>query len=700
MVKKNLVIFIVLIFTALQSFSQKSDALNWKFSAENKADGKCVLVFETPIKSGFHLYSPYNPEGASKPLEIKISNTQNYASVGAIKEPVKPTEKYEEIFDVTEKFFEGNAKFTIEITPKNAVKQVVTGRISGQVCNDQYMCSMFDEEFSIEIDPQQPEGEKKKPILNTSPSPNTKTEEPVKADTSQKLDTVVASNNDVDTLQTSETQLEPETTADISSQPVEPQNNGDGLWSIFIIAFLAGLAAIFTPCVFPMIPMTVSFFLKKHSKRDAIIYGVSIIALYTVPVALLIVIANIAGGVDFTAGVFNALSTHWLPNILFFIVFMIFALSFFGMFEITMPSGIINRAENRGNKGEMFGSFFLAIVLVLVSFSCTGPIVGSVLVESASGGNAVKPIVAMFGFSLAFAMPFTLFAFFPGWMKNLPKSGGWLNTVKVVLGFVEFALGFKFLSVADQTYHWHILDREVYLAIWIATSILLGLYLLGKIKLPNDSDVPFIKVPRLILALIAFAFAIYMLPGMWGAPLKALSGYIPPLTTQDFVMGQGNVNQVVAQSTLCEKPLYGEHLRLPHGIDAYFEYNQAVECAKKQNKPLLIVFTGHGCVNCRKMEEYVWSDSQVLATMKEKFVIAALYTDDRTEDISGNSTIGKVNTELQISKYQINAQPYYVILDASQPEKPLIAPQGYNPDPQSFVQYLQNGLNAYLNNAK
>lgn len=693
MAKKFVVICIVLIVTALQGFAQKSDALNWKFSAQDK-EGKSVLVFETTIKPGFHLYSPYNPEGASKPLEIKFSDPQNYASVSKINEAVKPVEKYEEIFDVTEKFFEGNAKFTIEVTPKSVVKQVVTGYISGQVCNEEYMCSMFDEEFTIEINPQLPEAEKKKPILNDSPSQNTE------KDNISEPEIVDSDTVSVDTAKVENAQLS-DTLAVAVAQGSDPLPSDDsGLWSIFIIAFLAGLAAIFTPCVFPMIPMTVSYFLKKENKFDAIIYGVSIIALYTVPVALLIIISNVAGGGEFTAGIFNALSTHWLPNILFFIVFMIFALSFFGMFEITMPSGIINRAENRGNKGGLFGAFFLAFVLVLVSFSCTGPIVGSVLVESASGGNAVKPIVAMFGFSLAFAMPFTLFAFFPGWMKNLPKSGGWLNTVKVVLGFVEFALGFKFLSVADQTYHWHILDREVYLAIWIATSILLGLYLLGKIKLPNDSDIPFVKVPRLILALIAFAFAIYMLPGMWGAPLKALSGYIPPLTTQDFVMGQGNVNQAFAQSTLCEKPLYGEHLRLPHGIDAYFEYNQAVECAKKQGKPLMLVFTGHGCVNCRKMEEYVWSDSQVLATMKEKFVIAALYTDDRTEDISGSSTIGKVNTELQISKYQINAQPYYVMLDASQPEKPLIAPQGYNPDPQSFVQYLQNGLNAYLNNAK
>ncbi|MCQ2975189.1 MAG: thioredoxin family protein [Bacteroidales bacterium] len=478
-----------------------------------------------------------------------------------------------------------------------------------------------------------------------------------------------------------------------------PKNNSqENLFGIFIIAFLAGLAAIFTPCVFPMIPMTVSFFLKgdkKQGKFNAIVYGLSIIALYTIPIALLIIISNIAGGQEFTAGIFNALSTHWLPNILFFIIFMLFALSFLGMFEITLPSGIINRAENRGNKGDLIGIFFLAFVLVLVSFSCTGPIVGSVLVESTNGGNAIKPIIAMLGFSIAFAMPFTLFAFFPEIMKKMPKSGGWLNTVKVVLGFIELALGLKFLSVADQTYHWHLLDREPYLAIWIAISIMLGLYLIGKIKLPNDDDLEFIKVPRLILAIISFAFAIYLIPGMFGAPLKALSGYIPPITTQDFVISEGGINTQNTISKLCEKPLYSESLKLPHNLEGYFEYNQAINCAKIQNKPLLLIFTGHGCVNCRKMEEIVWKDSKVKSIMQNDYILCALYTDDRSEDISGKTTIGKINTELQISKYQINAQPYYVILDAKNPENPLLNPQGYNPDIENFINYLEEGIKNY-----
>jgi thiol:disulfide interchange protein DsbD len=468
------------------------------------------------------------------------------------------------------------------------------------------------------------------------------------------------------------------------------------MWWVFAIAFLAGLAAIFTPCVFPMIPMTVTFFLKDKSgkgKMNALIYGLSIVLLYTLPVAILIIISNMIGGATFTAGIFNALSTHWLPNIIFFVIFMVFALSFLGMFEIVLPSSIINRAEQRGDKGGLIGVFFLAFVLVLVSFSCTGPIVGSVLVESASGGSSyIKPIVAILGFSIAFAMPFTLFAFFPEWLKQLPKSGGWLNTVKVVLGFVELALGLKFLSVADQTYHWHILDRETYLAIWIAIGFLLTAYLLGKLKLPHDSDLPHIKVPRLLLAIITLSFTIYMIPGLWGAPLKALAGYIPPITTQDFVIDNNETAaapQSPTTSNLCKKPLYSDFLKLPHGIQAYFEYNEAADCARRQNKPLLLVFTGHGCVNCRKMEENVWTDPRVSQKMQNDFVLCALYTDDRTKSADGTHTIGEVNTEIQISKYNINAQPYYVIVDPNTGAM-LKTPMSYNPDVESVLQWMGN----------
>lgn len=439
--------------------------------------------------------------------------------------------------------------------------------------------------------------------------------------------------------------------------------------------------------------MTVSFFLKDKSGRgkfNAAMYGFSIIALYTLPVALLIIIGRVAGGENFTAGVFNALSTHWLPNIIFFVIFMAFALSFLGMFEIVMPSGIINKAEQRGDKGGLIGVFFMAFVLVLVSFSCTGPIVGTVLVESASGNNFLKPIVAILGFSIAFSLPFTLFAFFPQWMKKLPKSGGWLNTVKVVLGFVEIALGFKFLSVADQTYHWHILDRETYLSIWIAVGLLLTLYLLGKIKLPNDSEMPYLKVPRLILALITLSFTVYMIPGLFGAPLKALSGYIPPITSQDFVIGNNTTSaqsNETSESHLCKKPMYADLLKLPHGMQSYFEYNEALECAKKTGKPLLLIFTGHGCVNCRKMEENVWSDSRVKNTMQNDFIMCALFTDDRSLSSDNVNTIGDVNTELQIKRFNINAQPYYVVVDPTTEQ--VLRTQSYNPDADSFLSWLK-----------
>lgn len=440
-----------------------------------------------------------------------------------------------------------------------------------------------------------------------------------------------------------------------------------------------------------MIPMTVTYFLKDKSgkgKLHAFIYGLSIILLYTLPVAILIILSNLLGGENFTASIFNTMSTHWLPNVIFFIIFFVFALSFLGMFEIVMPSSLINRAEKRGDKGGLIGIFFLAFVLVLVSFSCTGPIVGSVLVESTAGNNFLKPITAMFGFSLAFAMPFTLFAFFPEIMKKLPKSGGWLNTVKVVLGFIELALGLKFLSVADQTYHWHILDRETYLAIWIAISIMLFLYLIGKLKLPNDSDLEHIKVPRILLAVVTLSFTVYLIPGMFGAPLKALAGYIPPITTQDFVM-TSNSQVTSTESTLCTTPKYSDKLALPFGIKAYFEYNEALECAKSQNKPVLLIFTGHGCVNCRKMEENVWSDASVQSVMKNDFVICALYTDDRTLSEDGQNTIGEINSDFQEAKFKINAQPYYVILDPKTPDVPLKQPMAYNPDIESFKEYLR-----------
>ena len=454
-----------------------------------------------------------------------------------------------------------------------------------------------------------------------------------------------------------------------------------------------------------MIPMTVTFFTGGNSSnaaaiREAIIYGLSIIAIYTVVGTLVSVI--------FGPAFANWLSTHWLPNLFFFAIFIFFALSFLGLFEITLPSSLVNKVDQQADKGGYYGIFFMAFTLVLVSFSCTGPIVGSVLVESA-GGQFVKPIVGMLGFSLAFAIPFALFAAFPQWLNNLPKSGGWLNSVKVVLGFLELALALKLLSVADQVYHWSLLAREDYLTLWIVIFALLGFYLLGKLRLPHDSKLETIPVPRLILAIATFSFVVYLIPGLFGAPLKALAGYLPPMHTHDFNMplliaqqqsASGGATLVSNEEVLCDEPKYSDLLHFPHGIQGYFDYDQALACAQAQNKPLFIDFTGHGCVNCREMEARVWSDPAVLQRLKEDFVVVALYVDEKTElpesawytsdyDSKVKKTIGKQNADLQIRRFNNNAQPYYVLLN-SQGEL-LAEPKAYDLSVTNFVDFLELG---------
>jgi len=481
------------------------------------------------------------------------------------------------------------------------------------------------------------------------------------------------------------------------------------LWDILTsetlrYAILWGLIALLTPCVFPMVPMTVSFFLKQNEKAPgrgrwlASIFGLSIVALYTLPIAIIILITYLAGGSAVTADIFNFLATHWIPNILFFVIFMVFAASFFGAFEITLPSSIVNSSDTKSNRGGIIGVFFVALTLVLVSFSCTGPIVGSVLIKSTQG-EFWEPIIAMLAFSIAFALPFTILAFAPSLMKKLPKSGGWLNSVKVVLGFIEVALGLKFLSVADQVYHWGILDREVYLAIWIVVFALLGFYLLGKIRFKHDTPLEYVSLPRLTLAIIDFAFVVYMIPGMFGAPLKALSGYLPPITTQDFVLNAQSAASAISQPQGTHK--YSDFLEMPYGIEAYYDYDEAREAAIAAGKPLFIDFTGHGCVNCREMESRVWSDPRVLALLKEKFVFCALFADDKAEvpqedwvttpDGKVLKTLGKINSHLALEKFNVNAQPYYAILNP-ETEQHLVPSRGYNLDVEEYLKFLQAAL--------
>ena len=490
----------------------------------------------------------------------------------------------------------------------------------------------------------------------------------------------------------------------VSVASAVPIADAGGLWSFGVLAFLSGLAALLTPCVFPMVPMTVSFFTGGQDSRGrgilkAVVYGLSIIVIYTL---IGVVVARLLGedGPNFMA-------THWLPNLLFFVVFVVFGLSFLGLFEITLPNGLVNKADAQADKGGWLGVFFMAFTLVLVSFSCTGPIVATVL-GLAARGQTLAPVVGMLGFSLAFALPFTLFAIFPSWLKSLPRSGGWLNTVKVVLGFVELMLALKFLSMVDLAYHWGVLTRDVYLVLWIVLSALLGLYLLGKFRLSHDSPLDHLSVGRLLLAVLAFSFMTYLVPGLFGAPLPLLAGYLPPQSRHDFSLAAGGPTPALtAANTLCETPRFADFLELPHGLQGYFDLQQAIRCAKQQHKPVFIDFTGHACVNCRKMEATVWSDPQVLTQLQNDYVVVALYVDDKAElpqnewytsarDHQQKTSVGKQNADLQVVRYGFNAQPYYVLLNPDDPlGQPLVAPIAYEPNVAQFAQFLQAGRRSY-----
>ena len=478
----------------------------------------------------------------------------------------------------------------------------------------------------------------------------------------------------------------------------EPEKKDDledkSLWALFILGMGAGLLALITPCVFPMIPMTVAFFTKQKDKAKgrklAVFYGFSIII---VALGLGLPLAAMFGPA-FT----NQLSTHWLPNILFFLIFIVFGASFLGMFEIVLPSSFVNKMDQQGDRGGYIGVFFIAFTLVLVSFSCTVPIVGSVAILAA-GGEFIRPFFAMLGFGFMFALPFTLFAFFPQWLSSLPKSGGWLNSVKVVLGIVEIALALKFLSQADVVYHWRILDRDVFIAIWISLAIMLGLYFLGKLKFSHDSDLPYVSVPRFTFGFLSFAFAFYLIPGMWGAPLRLLSGVLPPISTQDYVVLNGSSSSDEKENTA----RFSDVLELPHGLTGYFYYPDALAAAKETNKPIFVDFTGNACANCRKMEEYVWVKPEILKRLKDDFIIVSLYVDESSElpktdwikkaDGTVLKKLGDQNFELQVSKYKSAGQPYYYIIDAN--EKILSVYNGYDPDVTKFAAFLDEGKSKF-----
>ena len=660
---KKLIVVLSAIFLLISNLFAQETPVTWNFKTVKVNDSVAELQFLAAIQENWHLYSQSHNNGMEMPIEFSFTPANNYSRIGKVTEP-KPIVHYDPMFNDTSKFFVNSVTFKQKVKVLQNEPFAIKGRISGQACIDG-RCVALDKKFSFDI---------------------------------QGFDHAVA-NEVVEENITEEITESPTVQAVTNSNDSEQE---ESLWSFFIVAFLGGLVGLLMPCVFPMIPMTVSYFMKSGSKAKlhALIYGLSIVVIYV----FFGIILSLIFGPDFA----NILSTHWIPNILFAIIFIIFALSFFGYFEITLPSSWVNKSAKMENTGGIIGIFFMALTLVLVSFSCTLPIAGAVALNSV-GGSLVKPIIGMLGFSLGIAIPFTLFAFFPDLLKKMPKSGGWMNTLKVVLAFIELAFALKFINVPDQTYHWGILDREVYLALWIVLFSLMGIYLLGKIKFPLDDDMPVQKSPfRFMMAIITFAFVVYMIPGMFGAPLKAISGWLPPMTTQDF-----DINQIVRQESgaianntlqLDETVLYADKLDLPHGIQGYFDYDQALRVAKQLNKPVFIDFTGHGCVNCRNVENAVWIDPQVRKMFADEFVVVALYVDDKNiklpedqqikdEDGDPITTLGGKNMFIQNTIYKENSQPCYFIVDHD--GSVLAGPTYYEKNVDRYMDFLKSGIKAY-----
>ena len=684
---------------SVAAFSQAPDATaTWKVTSSDLGSGLYELTFTASIESGWHIYTTDNKYN---PTELELDSPAGYSPVGVLTQVTEPS-----TFQGDQVFFD-KAVFTQRIQLEGN-EATVKGELTWSGCNDQFCAAPEHFEFSIPLSTgSAAQAAPNHATLGATPPEDNLSSAPYAS-------------------RPSRVNVRGE---ELSSGEASGKESGS-LWALIIEAILWGFAMLLTPCVFPMVPMTISFFMKQsqspaEGRFKAFMYGLFIVLLYTVPISIIIGLTWLIGGNAVTADIFNWLATHWLPNIIFFIVFMVFAASFFGAFEIELPSSLANKSDAKAGKGGLGGIFFMALTLVLVSFSCTGPIVGTVLIKS-TAGEFWTPMVTMLAFSVAFALPFTILAMFPSLLKKM-KSGSWLNSVKVVLGFIEVALGFKFLSVADQTYHWGLLDREVYLAIWIVVFSLLGLYLLGKLRFKNDSPLEHISVTRLTLAIAVFSFVVYMIPGMWGAPLKALSGYLPPIETQDFIVWNyadspmavtSGDNLPYASHPIRANVRGGElspdgttssgfaekyNLRLPMGYNGYFTIEDGIAASKATGKPVFVDITGHGCVNCREMEQRVWSDPRVQGIMKNDYIMVFLYNDDKTklekEDwvttTEGKTLkdIGRVNSYIVRERFNVNAQPNYALLGSD--GELLVPVRGYNLSVEGFIDFLESGLEKF-----
>ncbi|MDR2026631.1 MAG: thioredoxin fold domain-containing protein [Prevotellaceae bacterium] len=636
------------------------ETVSWTFASEKTGDSEFELSFKAKISAGFYMYGLEKTEGPL-PLEFTFEPSGDYELIGEMIPDKKSKEKFDEAFEVNVKYYEGTVTFK-QKAKISAAKVNIKGIVSYQACSSE-QCIPGDSEFSFNLE-------------------GAVSESKTKPDS--KLDS------------------KPETRPAVKSAVAGKDSSLPGF---FILAFFMGLLGVLTPCVFPMIPMTVSFFMSGSGKRAVVatkglIFGLSITLIYTLIGLIVALTQNEAFA--------TVLSSHWIPNLLFFILFVAFALSFFGLFEITLPSGLANRADRQADKGGYLASFFLAVTLAVVSFSCTGPFVGTLLVQSARGGIALEPVLGMFGFGTGLSLPFIVFAFLPSLMKKLPKSGGWLNSVKVVFAFVIAGMSLKFLDIVDNYFTLNIITRDAVIAVWTVLAIFIGLYLLGKIKLPHDSDLKHVGIFRMLLAIASFSFAFYLLPGLFGAPLSAVSAFMPAQEKQVFSLISGNsapVPSVAAMNTdnLCGTPRYSDFLTLPKGISGYFDLKEGLACAKEKNRPVFLDFKGHNCGNCKKMEKGIFLDKRIIDILNEKFTVIGLYTDDKTElpeseHITASNgrilkTVGAVNLNYEAETYGLNAQPYFVITDAD--GKALTDGLGYETDADKFLQWLQTGLELF-----
>ena len=689
---KKLISSIMLALLALVAQAQILTPVKWKIKLDDKGGApEKEIVFTATADKGWHLYDMNLPEGGPVSTSFTFETLNGAELIGQPVPSVKPTTVYDEQFAMNLRWYPGTVSFIQKLKITDPTKFKVEGEVEFMACNDETCLPPDQIPFSFD---------KKSIHLDPALAANSSTTEVDKDDaTTVQPDTQVVAE-DASELNTPDPAAK-ETPATTSPKASDSLTDSPNLWSpvidqlksfgdstvsaadtswlfIFFAGFLGGLIALLTPCVWPMIPMTVSFFLKrtkdrKKAIRDAITYGLSIIVIYLV---MGLLITGIFG-----ASALNDLSTNAIFNILFFLLLVVFAVSFFGAFELVLPASWTSKLDSKADSTTgVLSIFFMSFTLVLVSFSCTGPIIGTLLVQAASMGTAVGPAIGMFGFALALSIPFSVFAIFPNMLQSMPKSGGWLNSVKVVLGFLELALALKFLSVADLAYGWRLLDREAFIVLWIVIVSLFGVYLLGKIKFSHDSEVKYVSVPRLFMAIISFAFAIYMVPGLWGAPLKAISAFAPPLYTQDFNLYKNEVHA------------------------AFDDYESGMAYAKKVNKPVMIDFSGFGCVNCRKMEASVWTDPKVKQMLENDYVLITLMVDDKTKlpqpiEIQENGktrklkTIGDKWSYLQRSKFGSNAQPFYILLnDEGQPLGPSYA---FNEDVSKYIQFLQNGLKEF-----